>query len=303
MQYRLQVAAARLNNNEIDDPTYEAVGKVVGDDLVRLYFKWAAVGKGANWEHDYNQRLAAMPRPVRPAGQPKLGIPGPGYKGDVEEAANLQFQQGQVAKRYLDKEIDANAYGAAIKKLEPRLTLLQDKWKAAGRKTQFERDYMEQVTALAVAAKSPAGLLRHHLGTAVLIVLGVIFGIYLLIRASRKQPVPPRGTSDVYGTAHYAPTQLDVVDDACLTRGLFFGKSSAPERVRLPLDAPGSPVCSTPEHHTLIVARTRTGKGTRVIVPTLLRYAGSALVIDPKGENAAVTARVRRTRCDKRSTS
>src|SRR5208337_38339 len=41
-------------------------------------------------------------------------------------------------------------------------------------------------------------------------------------------------------------------------------------------------------------ARTRTGKGTRVIVPTLLRYGGSALVIDPKGENAAITANVRK---------
>lgn len=37
----------------------------------------------------------------------------------------------------------------------------------------------------------------------------------------------------------------------------------------------------------------RTGKGTRVIVPALLRYTGSAIVIDPKGENAAVTARIR----------
>lgn len=62
----------------------------------------------------------------------------------------------------------------------------------------------------------------------------------------------------------------------------------------MPLDQqPGIPICTTPEHHTLIVARTRTGKGTRVIIPTLLRYAGSMIVIDPKGENAAVTARPR----------
>jgi type IV secretory pathway TraG/TraD family ATPase VirD4 len=54
-------------------------------------------------------------------------------------------------------------------------------------------------------------------------------------------------------------------------------------------------VISAPESHTLIVAKTRTGKGTRVIVPTLLRYStGSALVIDPKGENAAITATMRR---------
>jgi len=99
--------------------------------------------------------------------------------------------------------------------------------------------------------------------------------------------------SDVYGTAQYAPVVLDVVDDKCLEKGLFFGKGSAPYQGQA-LDAPGVPVCSTPEHHTLIVARTRTGKGTRVIIPTLLRYGGSVFVIDPKGENAAVTARVRR---------
>ncbi|MGE4529221.1 MAG: type IV secretory system conjugative DNA transfer family protein, partial [Rhodospirillaceae bacterium] len=62
----------------------------------------------------------------------------------------------------------------------------------------------------------------------------------------------------------------------------------------VPVDRqPGIPMCTTPEHHTLIVARTRTGKGTRVIIPTLLRYSGSMVVIDPKGENAAVTARPR----------
>ena len=76
--------------------------------------------------------------------------------------------------------------------------------------------------------------------------------------------------------------------------GVFFGKSSLPRRRPMPvMEQPGAPLCSQPSHHTLIVARTRTGKGTRVIVPTLLKYRGSALVIDPKGENAAITARAR----------
>jgi type IV secretion system protein VirD4 len=83
-------------------------------------------------------------------------------------------------------------------------------------------------------------------------------------------------------------------------RGVFLGKSSNPDMNGKPLGSwPGAPVCSSPEAHTLIVARTRTGKGTRVIVPTLLRYTGSCLVIDPKGENAAITARVRYGMIDK----
>jgi type IV secretion system protein VirD4 len=40
----------------------------------------------------------------------------------------------------------------------------------------------------------------------------------------------------------------------------------------------------------LTVAPTRSGKGTTAIIPNLLTYEGSALVIDPKGENAMITA-------------
>lgn len=35
------------------------------------------------------------------------------------------------------------------------------------------------------------------------------------------------------------------------------------------------------------------GKGTRVIIGTLARYFGSCIAVDPKGENAAITARQR----------
>ncbi len=120
-----------------------------------------------------------------------------------------------------------------------------------------------------------------------LVALSVLYLIF------RERPPAP-GPSDVYGTAHYAPMQTEIQDDDCLAKGVFFGKSSRPGLETVPILMPGAPVCSTPEHHTLIVARTRTGKGTRVIIPTLLRYRGSALVIDPKGENAAITATARK---------
>lgn len=123
---------------------------------------------------------------------------------------------------------------------------------------------------------------------------GVLYVLYRLFLLGRAAQQPVQQVSSVHGTAHYAPPQLTLRDKDCLAKGLFFGKSSAPEQRWAPIGAPGVPVCSTPEHHTLIVARTRTGKGTRVIVPTLLRYGGSALVIDPKGENAAITAAARR---------
>ncbi|NCB75090.1 MAG: hypothetical protein EOM51_10165 [Clostridia bacterium] len=49
-----------------------------------------------------------------------------------------------------------------------------------------------------------------------------------------------------------------------------------------------------PERHFFAVAPNRSGKGAALIVPNLLNYQGSALVVDPKGENAWITARHRR---------
>jgi type IV secretion system protein VirD4 len=49
-----------------------------------------------------------------------------------------------------------------------------------------------------------------------------------------------------------------------------------------------------PLQHMLSIAPTRSGKGVSLIIPNLLTYVGSALVVDPKGENAWVTADRRR---------
>ena len=44
------------------------------------------------------------------------------------------------------------------------------------------------------------------------------------------------------------------------------------------------------DRHVMTIAGSRAGKGVSLIIPNLLFYEGSALVIDPKGENARVTA-------------
>lgn len=46
--------------------------------------------------------------------------------------------------------------------------------------------------------------------------------------------------------------------------------------------------------HILTVAPTRSGKGVGLVVPNLLHYPGSVIVMDPKGENYAITHRYRR---------
>lgn len=49
------------------------------------------------------------------------------------------------------------------------------------------------------------------------------------------------------------------------------------------------------EGHLMTVAPTRSGKSTTVIIPNLVRYQGSCIVLDPKGELYAQTAQWRRT--------
>jgi type IV secretion system protein VirD4 len=60
-------------------------------------------------------------------------------------------------------------------------------------------------------------------------------------------------------------------------------------------DAKGEllPFAYAGDRHMLTIAPNRSGKGTSAIVPNLLRYLGSVLVIDPKGENAMITAKFR----------
>ena len=47
------------------------------------------------------------------------------------------------------------------------------------------------------------------------------------------------------------------------------------------------------DRHVTLISGTRGGKGAGIIVPNLCNWRGSCVVIDPKGENATVTARRR----------
>jgi len=49
-------------------------------------------------------------------------------------------------------------------------------------------------------------------------------------------------------------------------------------------------IAGHPPRHLLTVAPTRAGKGVSLIIPNLLTYSNSVIVIDPKGENAWLTA-------------
>jgi type IV secretion system protein VirD4 len=53
------------------------------------------------------------------------------------------------------------------------------------------------------------------------------------------------------------------------------------------------PVGVHPSAHCLTIASSRAGKGVSLIIPNLLTWPGSVFCVDPKGENAQITARER----------
>ena len=88
--------------------------------------------------------------------------------------------------------------------------------------------------------------------------------------------------------------------------GLLIGWSSDEDSARQPMGfshrsaasaepaGARSPILYEGEGHLLTIAPTGAGKGVGCIVPALLRHRGPIIVIDPKGENYAITARRRR---------
>ncbi|MFC3170463.1 type IV secretory system conjugative DNA transfer family protein, partial [Paracoccus fontiphilus] len=61
----------------------------------------------------------------------------------------------------------------------------------------------------------------------------------------------------------------------------------------LGLDDQGREVGIRSERHLITVAGAGSGKGAALIVPNLQRWPGACVIIDPKGENASVTAQDR----------
>ena len=52
----------------------------------------------------------------------------------------------------------------------------------------------------------------------------------------------------------------------------------------------GAPVGYADDRHVCLVSGSRSGKGTSAIINNLCLWPGSVVVVDPKGENATVTA-------------
>ncbi|WP_340645993.1 type IV secretory system conjugative DNA transfer family protein [Phenylobacterium sp.] len=90
--------------------------------------------------------------------------------------------------------------------------------------------------------------------------------------------------SDVHGSAHFQGAKITRATLG-VSRGLIVGRDRRGELLRY--DGPA---------HLLTIAPTRSGKGVGAIIPNLLTTDYSILCIDPKGENARITARARALR-------
>lgn len=89
------------------------------------------------------------------------------------------------------------------------------------------------------------------------------------------------------------PDEVPILNRAAIVQDFPDGRGPLIGAITHPKESSGIIQFGEPGH-LLTVAPTRTGKGTGHIIPNLLLYAGSAVVIDIKGENCAKTAEHRR---------
>lgn len=189
------------------------------------------------------------------------------YQYDLEhavETANLYFPAN-----FHERFVDSTGIGGS-----------REEYRQYQEKLRAEREQQEEMRD----AQDPASR-SIKIGLIGFVIIMAVCGLMIWLSRNGKK----RGTSGNYGTADFANPLTPKFDESVF-KGVFFGPAAHP-------DIKGSifaPVVSAPESHALIVAPSRTGKGTSVILPTLLLYKSSLINIDPKGENAAITARYRR---------
>jgi type IV secretion system protein VirD4 len=133
------------------------------------------------------------------------------------------------------------------------------------------------------------GALGAARGDAIWVVGNWIFTIFVLLFLFRLMTGPMIQhfgdiMGDTHGSARFA-TFKEIAPLIQADAGLLIGRDAKTGKL-LRYDGPG---------HLLTMAPTRTGKGVGTIIPNLLTADRSVICIDPKGENARITGRARRT--------
>lgn len=112
------------------------------------------------------------------------------------------------------------------------------------------------------------------------------------------RPTPAMLGNGMFSKAHgMAPSFAEIsLDLGAFQRSWTASKPRKQDGIRMGLAFDGEgdePFFFRGDGHLLTVAPARSGKGTSAIIPNLLTYPGSMLVIDPKGENALITSQAR----------
>ncbi len=152
------------------------------------------------------------------------------------------------------------------------------------------------IALLTAAVIAAARLYAHHLGHSptvadarranltIAAILAAAATVWLIRRAGLSFPFRAHPTS--LGSARWGSTR-HLESPRRSPHGFIVGRSGRWHRPPL--------LRYTGDAHILTLAPTGAGKGVSCVIPTLLDYPGSVLVIDPKGENYAVTADYRRS--------
>lgn len=288
-------------------------------------------GEADGWANRFDVRLQQLTQAV--ADNPAIALPrsqvpaatrsptgAPDFNSDAKLAAEILVKQTENHFKFDKKEMSPDAFRETDVVYDGDLARLRTRYQAisTAREQEFRSAYSRlaepALQALRVkyfpdkyrppsppvrpsggsqVAATPATTGGSGILVLVVVVVGALIAglIWWLIAWKKAEADARPPLTSNYGTARWAAHQWEPASERSIFQGVMFGESSRPGMMPNSL---GAPITSVPEAHTLIVARTRAGKGTRVIVPTLLRYEGSMLVIDPKGENAAITARTRR---------
>ena len=106
--------------------------------------------------------------------------------------------------------------------------------------------------------------------------------VWYLLRDQIAKVLKGRRKPTTFGSAEWAT--LAHLQENNLTGEKGFRLGASRKRQSYPLHYAG-------DRHLLTVAPTRSGKGVSSIIPNLLTYQGSVIVIDPKGENARESRR------------
>ena len=114
----------------------------------------------------------------------------------------------------------------------------------------------------------------------------IVFALYALLAGNLRR-MKPSGMDDMFGTAHWADRseimQAGLLPTKEKTQGVYVGgwvdKRGQTHYLRH----------NGPEH-VMAFAPTRSGKGISLVIPTLLSWPESVVVLDIKGENYALTA-------------